>query len=99
MSRNPFGCRLLYLKESEDEKMPSEIIVAALSMLGTAIGSIAGVMAANKLTNYRIEQLEKKVDKHNTVIERTFKLEEAQAVLTEQIKVANHRIDDLERED
>ena len=79
--------------------MPSEIIVALLSMAGTAIGSISGVMAANKLTNYRIEQLEKKVDKHNTVIERTFKLEEAQAVLTEQIKVANHRIDDLEKED
>ena len=79
--------------------MPSEIIVALLSMAGTAIGSISGVMAANKLTNQRIEQLEKKVDKHNTVIERTFKLEEAQAVLTEQIKVANHRIEDLERED
>ena len=78
--------------------MPSEIIVALLSMTGTAIGSVAGVMAANKLTNYRIEQLEKKVDKHNTVIERTFKLEEAQAVLTEQIKVANHRIEDLEKE-
>ena len=79
--------------------MPSDIIVALLSMAGTAIGSVAGVMTANKLTNYRIEQLEKKVDKHNTVIERTFKLEEAQAVLTEQIKVANHRIEDLERED
>ena len=79
--------------------MPSEIIVALLSMAGTAIGSISGVMAANKLTNYRIEQLEKKVDKHNTVIERTFKLEENQAVMQEQIKVANHRIDDLEKED
>lgn len=79
--------------------MPTEIIVAVLSMMGTAIGSVTGVMAANKLTNYRIEQLEKKVDKHNTVIERTFKLEETQAVLTEQIKVANHRIEDLERED
>ena len=78
--------------------MLSEIIVALLSMAGTAIGSISGVMAANKLTNYRIEQLEKKVDKHNTVIERTFKLEEAQAVLSEQIKVANHRIEDLEKE-
>ena len=78
--------------------MPSEIVVALLSMAGTAIGSISGVMAANKLTNYRIEQLEKKVDKHNTVIERTFKLEEAQAVLTEQIKVANHRTEDLEQE-
>lgn len=79
--------------------MPSEIVVALLSMLGTAIGSVSGVMAANKLTNYRIEQLEKKVDKHNTVIERTFKLEENQAVMQEQIKVANHRIDDLEKED
>ena len=79
--------------------MPSEIVVALLSMLGTAIGSVSGVMAANKLTNYRIEQLEKKVDKHNTVIERTFKLEENQAVMEEQIKVANHRIDDLETED
>lgn len=79
--------------------MTSEIIVALLSMTGTAIGSVAGVMSANKLTNYRIEQLEKKVDKHNTVIERTFKLEEAHAVLTEQIKVDNHRIEDLERED
>lgn len=79
--------------------MPSEIVVALLSMVGTAIGSVAGVMAANKLTNYRIEQLEKKVDKHNTVIERTFKLEQAQAVMQEQIKVANHRIEDLEKED
>ena len=42
--------------------------------------------------------MEKKVDKHNTVIERTFKLEEAQAVIQEQIKVANHRIGDLEKE-
>ena len=79
--------------------MPSEIVVALLSMLGTAIGSVSGVMAANKLTNYRIEQLEKKVDKHNTVIERTFKLEENQAVMQEQIRVANHRIEDLEKED
>ncbi|MFR3753569.1 MAG: hypothetical protein ACLTW9_17085 [Enterocloster sp.] len=51
-----------------------------------------------KLTNYRIEQLEKKVDKHNTVIERIYKLEETQAVIQEQIKVANHRIGDLEKE-
>lgn len=76
----------------------TELIVAVLSLLGTAIGSIAGILTANKLTNYRIEQLEKKVDKHNTVIERTYKLEEEQAVMKEQIKVANHRIEDLEKE-
>ena len=55
--------------------MPSEIIVALLSMAGTALGSISGVMAAHKLTNYRIEQLEKKVDKHNSMVERVYKLE------------------------
>ena len=67
-------------------------------LCGSAIGSLAGVVASAKLTAYRIEQLEKKVDKHNTVIERTYKLEETQAVMEEQIKVANHRIADLENQ-
>ena len=49
--------------------------MAILSLCGTLIGSIAGILTANKLTNYRIEQLEKKVEKHNSVVERTFKLE------------------------
>ena len=71
--------------------MNTEIIVAAFSMLGTIIGSLAGILTANKLSNYRIQQLEKKVEKHNSVVMRT-------AVLEEQIKVANHRIDDLENE-
>lgn len=51
------------------------------------------------LQAYRIEQLEKKVDKHNNVIERTYHLEEAEAVMKEQIKVANHRIEDLEKKE
>ena len=76
--------------------MPSEIIVGLLSLAGTLIGSIAGIMTSNKLAMYRIEQLERKVDKHNTMIERTYKLEEQQAVLEEKIKVANNRILDLE---
>lgn len=71
--------------------MTTEIIVSLITMLGSAIGAFAGIMVNGKLTNYRIEQLEKKVDKHNTVIERTFKLEE-------QMKVANHRIQDLEEQ-
>ena len=62
------------------------IIVGTLSLLGTVIGSYSGM----KLMTYRIEQLEKKVDKHNNFAERI-------PVLEEQIKVANHRIDDLER--
>ena len=55
--------------------MPDAIIVAILSLCGTLIGSIAGILTANRLTNYRIEQLEKKVEKHNSVVERTFRIE------------------------
>ena len=73
-------------------------LVALIGLLGSAAGAFVGVVTSAKLTNYRIEQLEKKVDKHNTVIERTYKLEETQAVIQEQIKVANHRIGDLEKE-
>ncbi|HBD00191.1 MAG TPA: hypothetical protein DC053_13825, partial [Lachnoclostridium sp.] len=66
-----------------------EIMVALISLAGSGVGAFIGILASAKLTNYRLEQLEKKVDKHNTVIERTFRLEE-------QMKVANHRIADLE---
>ncbi len=76
--------------------MNDAIIVAVLSLVGTLGGSLLGILAANKLTNYRIEQLEKKVEKHNSVIERVYKLEKHEAVINEEIKVANHRIDDLE---
>lgn len=47
--------------------------------------------------NYRIEQLEKKVEKHNNLIERTYAIEQHNAVMDEEIKVANHRIEDLEK--
>lgn len=72
----------------------STVIVGLLSLLGTIIGSFSGM----KLMTYRIEQLEKRVDKHNNVIERVYKLEENEAVIHEQIKVANNRIKDLESE-
>ena len=77
--------------------MTDTIIVALLSLAGTLIGSVMGILTANKLTNYRIEQLEKKVEKHNGVIERVFKIEQHNAVVDEEIKVANHRIEDLEQ--
>lgn len=78
--------------------MQTEVVVALVGLAGSGLGSLAGVVASAKLTAYRIEQLEKKVDKHNTVIERTYKLEETQAVMEEQIKVANHRITGLEKQ-
>lgn len=73
--------------------MPSEVIVGILSLIGTLAGSYGGI----RLMTYRIEQLEQKVEKHNQVIERTYRLEEATAVQAEQIRVINHRIEDLER--
>ena len=66
--------------------MHGEILVAVLSLCGTCIGSWGGL----KLMSYRIEQLEKKVDKHNNFAERM-------PVVEEQIKIINHRIEDLER--
>lgn len=69
--------------------MATEIWVAILALLGTSVGSITGILVANRLSNYRIEQLEKKVDKHNCVIERM-------AVVENEIKTINNRLQDLE---
>ncbi len=70
--------------------MSTEITVALLSLLGTSLGSMAGIMTANRLSNYRIQQLEIKVDKHNNFAGRI-------PVIEEQIKVINHRVEDLEK--
>ena len=71
--------------------MTDVVIVAVISGLFTLLGSFFGVVASAKLTSYRSEQLEKKVDRHNNFAQRI-------PVIEEQIKVANHRIGDLERE-
>lgn len=74
--------------------MGTEIIIAGFSLAGTLMGSLAGIMTANKLTNYRIEQLEEKVKKHNNLVERMIVVEQS-------VKSAHHRLDELitERED
>ena len=77
--------------------MSETILVAILSLIGTLVGTFGGILVSNKLTNYRIEQLEKKVEKHNKVVERVYILEKNEAVIEEEIKVANHRIEDLEQ--
>lgn len=71
-------------------------IVSLISALGSALGTFAGIMVNSKITNLRIEQLERKVDKHNQVIDRVYALERRDAVVEEEMKVANHRISDLE---
>lgn len=75
--------------------MTEEIIVALLALAGTLGGSYMGVHRANKLVNYRIEQLEKKVDKHNSVMERTYKLEKQLSLVEERVEREEARIDGL----
>lgn len=77
--------------------MADVVIVGVLSLVGTLVGALGGILAANKLTTYRIEQLEKKVDKHNGLVERTYELQRRMDVADEQLRVANHRIADLEK--
>ena len=79
--------------------MASTIIVACLSLLGTLAGAYFANRKSSALIAYRLEQLETKVNRHNSVIERTYRLEEQEQLLEERIKVANHRIEDLERKE
>lgn len=76
--------------------MTSEVIVSILSIFGSFLATFAGILVNSKLVNFRIEQLEKKVEKHNQVIDRVYKLEQSDAVEEEEIKAINHRISDLE---
>ena len=71
--------------------MNTEILVAGFSLVGTLVGSLTGIMTANKLTVYRIEQLERKVEKHNNLAERMIMVEQS-------TKSAHHRLDELVRE-
>jgi len=75
----------------------TEIIIALITLAGSAVGTLGGIVINSRMSNYRIEQLEKKVDKHNNLIERTYAIEQHNAVVDEEIKVANHRIEDLEK--
>lgn len=76
--------------------MSTEIIVAMIGFAGSALGSVIGILASTKLTTYRIEQLERKVEKHNNLVERVYHLEDDEKLVDEKIKVINHRLEDLE---
>ena len=82
--------------------------MAALSLVGTLVGAYLANRKSTALIAYRLEELEEKVNKHNNLVERTYKLEQrmevieanlagAENLLTEKVKVANHRIEDLEK--
>jgi hypothetical protein len=71
--------------------MEPEVIVSLITLFGSALGTFAGIAVNAKLTNYRIEQLERKVDKHNNVIERTVKLEERIGAIDYRLKEIESR--------
>ena len=77
--------------------MSDTLIVVILSFLGSLLAVFLSNRKASALIAYRIEQLEKKVTAHNNLVERTYALEERASVVEEKVKVANHRLDDLER--
>jgi hypothetical protein len=62
------------------------MVAALLSLLGTCIGSLAGILTSNKLTTYRIGQLEDKVSKHNNLIDRMYKIETRVTVIEDKIE-------------
>ena len=70
----------------------SEIIVALLAFLGTILGSGLSIVANQKLTNYKLDELRKTVEKHNSLIERTFRLEEHAAVTDEKINYLEEKV-------
>lgn len=72
--------------------MDSSVIVAVISLVGTLGGSLGGILVSSKLTAFRLQQLENKVAEHNNFARRM-------PVVEEQIKVINHRIEDLEQEE
>lgn len=71
--------------------MDSTIVVGLFSFLASVIGTFGGILVSGKLTNYRLEMLEQKVQKHNNMVERLYKVEDS-------AKSAHHRIDELRRD-
>ena len=70
--------------------MSAEILVALIAMVGTVLGSAGGILTSSRLTNYRLKELEKRVDEHNRVVVRT-------DIIEEQMKGITRRVEDLEK--
>lgn len=77
--------------------MSEAIVVAILSLCGTAVGSVVSVLTANRLTNYKIDMLKAQVEKHNQIVERTYRIEEHAAVVDVQLDAAERRIGIIEK--
>lgn len=74
--------------------MASNVIVALISLVGTLLGTFGGIVVSNKLVNFRLQQLEEKVNKHNNLIERMYKVEDKTKENERRIDALEHKIDD-----
>ena len=77
--------------------MSDAVIVAIIGLAGSGAGAFGGILISSKLTQYRLEQLEKRVQAHNNLVERMYQVEERTELQEEKLKVVNHRLQDLER--
>lgn len=78
--------------------MNETLAVAIISLIGTLGGTFGGIIVSNKLTNYRLEQLEKKVNEHNNLIKRTYELEAKDALFEERFSAVAKKLDSLQKE-
>ena len=78
--------------------MSETVIVSLISLIGTLGGTLGGILVSNKLTNYRLEQLEKKVNEHNSLVKRTYELEAKDKIFEERFSEVTRKIDTLQRE-
>ncbi|MGN1419803.1 MAG: hypothetical protein ACI4W6_10775 [Acutalibacteraceae bacterium] len=72
--------------------MTQTVLVALISLLGSLFGTLGGILTSSKLTNYRLEQLEKKVAEHNNLVSRTYELEANEKMLEEKISTLSEKI-------
>ena len=75
--------------------MKPEIIIAVLAFLGTVVGSLGGIIAASRLTNYKIDDLKSKVEKHNQIIERTYRLEASSCAFLQRLEKIEDTLDTI----
>ena len=66
--------------------MSNEVLIGVLSLVGTLIGTLGGILASNKLTAYKIDELQKKVEKHNNLIDRMYKVESRVTLIEDEMK-------------
>ena len=78
--------------------MDPTIIIAIISFIGACVGTIGGIITTNKLTNYKIEQLQRKVDAHNNLITRTYELEKNMGIVFQKIEENKSDIQDIKKD-